>query len=182
MSAASELRAGTRSEHDRVDALFGRLDLSSATDYGLFLRAMAAAYLPVEKALEEASIGLLVRDWRVRKRGDLLGRDLAELGLTEIQLLAAPCFGDVPAILGGIYVLEGSRLGGAFLKRSLPVAAPARFLGAPAEPGSWKRLLETIDANLTEAGDILRACEAARSVFRTFEIAGRRATGAPSLV
>ena len=57
--------------------------------------------------------------------------------------MPAPNFSGLPALLGGLYVIEGSRLGGALLKRGLPAGTSARFLNAPAEPGAWRRLIAT---------------------------------------
>jgi heme oxygenase len=76
--------------------------------------------------------------------------------------------------LGAAYVLEGSRLGGAYLKRSLALHAPCRFLGAAQEAGAWRKLLAKLDESLYEPVRVESACESARQVFNRFEIAGRR--------
>ncbi len=174
MKARFALKAATAGEHERVDRLFSRLDLAQEGDYRLFLAAQASAHLPIEAALDAACAERLVEDWPARRRSHLLLADLGDLGLKAPTLVAAPEFGSDPAILGAIYVLEGSRLGGAMLKRSLPDIAPKRFLTAQQPPGSWRKLLETLDHFLYETSAIESACETARQVFQRFEAGGQR--------
>lgn len=173
MSARSALRAGTAAEHDRVDRLFARFDLDREEDYRRFLLAQAAAFLPVEAALDAAGAAELVPDWTHRRRGNLLRADLSELGAGEPPPVAPPPLEDPAAQLGAIYVLEGSRLGGAVLKRGLAEAAPRRFLSTPQNPGSWRKLLETLDMFLYRSDRLEAALGAARGVFQSFEAGGQ---------
>jgi heme oxygenase len=174
MKARQALRAGTASEHERVDRLFSRFDLSRIEDYRLFLSAQAAAHLPVEAALDTAGAERIVEDWPTRRRAALLLADLEELGLPQPRPMEAPELKDDAAILGAIYVLEGSRLGGAMLKRSLPDIAPKRFLGATQAPGNWRKLLESLDHFLYETVALESALLAAKQVFERFEAGGLR--------
>ena len=174
MKARAALRAATAEEHERVDQLFSRFDLSEAEDYRRFLLAQATAFLPIEAKLDELDAAALVEDWPLRRRGDALKADLADLGEALPAPLAAPEFGDPSAMLGAIYVLEGSRLGGALLKRSIPADLPRRFLDAPQMPGSWRKLLELLDAFLYEPDRVHSAVGGARHVFHRFEAGGRR--------
>jgi heme oxygenase len=173
MSARAALRAATRDEHDVVDGIFSRFDLSDPDQYRRFLRAQAAAHLPTERALEQAGIAVLVPNWPDRRRTSLIEADLAELGLGAIEEVSAPRFIGAAGALGGLYVLEGSRLGGAMLKRQLSADQPQRFLGAPGEAGAWRALLATLDESLAAEADLDAAIGAARSVFRSFALAGR---------
>ena len=174
MKARAALRAATAEEHERVDRLFSQLDLARAEDYRRFLLAQASAFLPIEAKLDEMGAAELVEDWPLRRRGDALRVDLADLGEALPAPLAAPEFGDPSAMLGAIYVLEGSRLGGALLKRSIPAGLPRRFLDAPQMPGSWRKLLELLDAFLYRSDRIDSAVESARHAFQLFEAGGRR--------
>jgi heme oxygenase len=173
VSARAALRAATAEDHERVDRLFSRLDLGSDADYRLFLTAQAAAHLPVEAALDASGIMAFVPNWPERRRSDLLLADLAELGIDPPVAVPSPPLDEEPAILGATYVLEGSRLGGAFLKRGLAAHAPCRFLSAPQEAGAWRKLLAKLDESLYEPARVEGACETARQVFKRFEIAGR---------
>ena len=173
MSARVALRAGTAAEHDRVDRLFSRLDLALEEDYRRFLLAQAAAFLPIERRLDQAGTAELVPDWSSRRRADLLRADLSVLGVDEPVCIPSPPLDSPAAQLGAVYVLEGSRLGGAVLKRGLPQAAPRRFLSAPQIQGSWRKLLESLDKFLYPSDRLETAMAAAKEVFRNFEAGGQ---------
>jgi heme oxygenase (biliverdin-IX-beta and delta-forming) len=172
VSARFALKAATAAEHERVDRLFGAASFSTLNGYRAFLRAQAAAFLPVEAALDQAGAGWLIDDWPERRRGDLLRADLAEFGEALPPPLPGPGFNGPAGAAGGIYVLEGSRLGGAVLKRALPAGAPRRFLAAPQTPGSWRKLLERLDTLLYRPDLVDAATQAARQVFQRFEAGG----------
>jgi heme oxygenase len=174
VSARAALRAGTRAEHERVDRLFGRLDLAASRDYRLFLLAQATAFLPVEAALERAGVAAIVPDWPCRRRSQLLRDDLAALDAALPAQEPAPDLLGAPAILGAVYVVEGSRLGGATLRRDLAPGLPQSFLADKRVPGGWRKLLETLDHSLYETAAIDSALQAARAVFGCFEAGGRR--------
>lgn len=159
--------------HDRVDAIFSHVDLGTTDGYGRFLAAQAAAHLAVEDALTEAGADRVVPDWNSRKRSALLLDDLDKMGVTPPPRPQHDAGTTTAAIIGGIYVLEGSRLGGSVLKNSIAPDFPARFLSA-SDPAAWRRLIEIIDARLTTADEIAEAVDAARAVFTTFEQSGRK--------
>jgi heme oxygenase len=154
--------------------LFSRFDLSRPDDYGRFLGLQAAAHLPIEGALDRAGVEALVPDWPARRRAGLLEADLAELGVAGPEPVEPPRFETGAALLGGLYVLEGSRLGAAVLRRRLAPGAPSRFLGAVTPDGAWARLLALLDGQLDRDGELAAAVQAARAVFRCFERAGSR--------
>jgi heme oxygenase len=173
VSARAALRSGTSEAHERVDALFSRYDLTQMHGYRAFLLAQAEASLPVEAALDAGGIEKLLPDWPGRRRATLLVADLADLGVSP-SAGEAPRLFEPAALLGAAYVLEGSRLGGALLKRGLPEAAPRRFLEAPQEPGAWRKLMALLDEFLYEPDIIATARCAAIDIFGLFERAGRR--------
>ena len=173
MSARLALRAGTAADHERVDRLFSRLDLARPDHYRLFLTAQAAAHLPIEAALDAAGASRLLADWKERRRRELLIADLEALGVTIPAPAQAPQLRSSEAILGAIYVLEGSRLGAAVLSRRLSPDAPRRFLTARQQPGAWRKLLEKLDESLYQPALAEGAIESARQVFMRFEAAGR---------
>ncbi|MEG3125616.1 biliverdin-producing heme oxygenase [Sphingomonas sp. GB1N7] len=173
MSGAREaLRRETRDCHDRVDAVYSTFRLDTREGYGAFLAAQAAAHIPCEAALDHAQAERIVPDWPMRRRAALLMQDLAGIGFPASAFRIEPQFETEPAVLGAIYVLEGSRLGGAMLVRSVPTDLPHRFLGASV-PGAWRNLMQFIDARLRSDAEIGEAVAAARTVFGLFERAGQ---------
>jgi heme oxygenase len=171
--ARGALRAATAAHHDRVDAVFSQADLTDREGYGRFLQAQAAAYLPVEAALERAGAAALVPNWAARRRAASLTTDLAALGLAVPHEAPDIAFQGAAEVLGGVYVLEGSRLGGALLARGVPAEFPRGFL-APGDSAEWRHLLGILEHTLTSVGDIASAIESASRVFLLFESSGRR--------
>ena len=173
LTVASTLRNETRPEHVRTEAAFAGFDLSTHRGYALFLQAQASAFLAVERSLEVAGVGAVIDDWADRRRSALLRADLAELEVGDVTLQPPPSFDCDAHLVGGVYVLEGSRLGGKLLRTQVPSNAPVRFLSAAGEPGSWRTFLHSLDHRLSGPSDIRLAVEAARRVFHSFEQAGR---------
>jgi heme oxygenase len=187
------LRDGTAAAHDRVDQAFAGFDLTDRDSYAAFLRAHAEVLLPLEDMLPGETI---VSDWEGRKRGHLLKEDLAflpkpvrpepvegHLSASE-DLDGEPPFdklranGDLSAIAGALYVLEGSRLGGRFLARQVPRGFPRAYLDADQDPQKWRNLLDRLDTILYRPDQLQSALAAAHRVFAAFErSATRRAKG-----
>lgn len=167
------LRAATSGSHERVDGTFGQFDLSDREGYGRFLMAQAVAYLAVEAALDAGGVGSVIPDWAARRRSHLIAQDLAALGLSAPRTDEPVLFEGTASMLGATYVLEGSRLGGALLKRSVPAGFPSGFLDA-ANPGAWRTLLELLEEQIDSDDDVASATNAARRVFNLFEQSGRR--------
>jgi heme oxygenase len=174
VTARAALRAATAADHERVDRLFSLLDLTREADYRLFLTAQAAAYLPIEKAIDGRGVVDLLPDWPARRRAHLLLADLAIMGIEAPAMQEPPALADAASMFGAIYVLEGSRLGGALLKRGLPCGLTKRFLDAEQAPGAWRKLLAKLDEFVYAPEQLRAASETARDVFMRFEAAGRR--------
>ena len=175
-SARFVLRDATAQWHARVDALFSEADLAGRGGYGRFLQAQAAAFLPIERALDLEGINKVVVDWPARRRAHLLCEDLAALGLAIPPLEPMPIFIGAPAMLGAAYVLEGSRLGGALLRRSVPAAFPQAFLSGGSTT-AWRDFIVVLDAGLVTTPDLEAAIAAACNTFASFEQSGRRLLG-----
>lgn len=162
------LRSATTDWHDRVDRAFSQFDLTDRASYGRFLLAQAGAHIAVEAALEAGGVAAVLDDWPDRRRAHLLRADLAALGLAPADVAPIPPFDGTAALLGAVYVLEGSRLGGALLKRSVPTDLPASFLGA-GDSRAWRRLLDVLDEKVGTADETTAATNAACRVFMLFE-------------
>lgn len=173
MSARLRLREDTRAAHEAVDAAYSGFDLSTTEGYRAFLTAQALAFLPIEAAADRAGAGDLLPDWSARRRSRRLKDDLADLGVPPSEDLQSVELCGVPDVLGAVYVLEGSRLGGRLLHRHLPADAPSRFLGDDDYGPRWRALTRLLDERLTDPHDIEAAVASARSTFDCFLIAAR---------
>ena len=163
----------TREAHDQVDGLLGGFDLGARPDYVRFLVTQAAAFLPVERALDRADASAIIPDWSERRRGDCLREDFADLGVAPDQPIDAPVFDSPETLLGGAYVLEGSRLGGKMLSRSIGGGLPQRFLAGPPLGGGWKALIALLERELPSPG---QREIAGRSAIATFDCFFRAAS------
>jgi heme oxygenase len=169
LSAHQRLRTDTRAAHERVDALFSGLDLKDLADYRRFVALHAAAFLPIEKALTDAGAARLVPDWDAMRRTPELMADLEALVLPVPDDESGPTFANDAEMLGAIYVLEGSRLGGAVLRKTVDPSFPHRFLAHPQPKGRWRGLVAMLERNLYESVQIDSAVSAALGVFAYFE-------------
>lgn len=166
-SARFAIKAKTAEAHGRLDALFSRFDLSDRCGYAQFLRAQAGALLAVEDALDRAGASEVLEDWKDRKRGDALSDDMRAMAI-EPNEVSAPTFQTEAEILGGIYVLEGSRIGGSVLLRRVSADMPTSFLKHEG-PSSWRGFVGILDETLGSPVALEEAVGAATSVFHAFE-------------
>lgn len=173
-AARAALRSATGPDHERLDGLFERFDLSDANAYRAFLTAHAMALPAVERALDEAGFADLLPDWPDRRRGAALSNDLAAIDAPVPEPLPFPSPQSSAGQWGAAYVVEGSRLGGAMLAKRVGEGLPRSYLGTPQAPGAWRNFLESLDKHLTSAEDIAEATARARAVFALFEAAGRQ--------
>ncbi|WP_309612022.1 biliverdin-producing heme oxygenase [Sphingomonas sp.] len=172
MTAREELKAATQAAHDRVDAAFDH-DLANPIIYVAFLAAQASAYLPVEEALTACGAARLIENWHDHRRAPLLAADLATLDCAPPDLIAPPEYRGEAAVVGGLYVLEGSRMGAAVLLRRVLPGLPIAFLSARAEPGHWTRFIASLDQLLYSPQRLDAAIEAASATFACFEQAAK---------
>ncbi|WP_064705974.1 biliverdin-producing heme oxygenase [Rhizobium bangladeshense] len=171
MSLRSVLRAQTADCHAEVDKLFGIFDLSSKEQYRTFLRAHARVIPAAENALEEAGIVRLLPDWPERRRAQLLFADIGELGDRLPERLAPPALDGDAALWGAVYVLEGSKLGGALLAKSVPNRLPNSYLTPRGPKGAVRTFMDRLDASSID--DPAAAVRTARTLFDLFLKAGQ---------
>lgn len=182
-SLRATLRASTHEQHLRLEA---RLDLLDAAlplpRYRRLLEALHGYHAPLERRLDREvraqGIGI-----ELRPRLALLTRDLAALGLTPetIALLpqceALPRLDSVARVAGCLYVLEGSRLGGQVIARTLrarlglEASSGAAFYASEGEDtgARWRAVLAWLE-EVTGTGDARdELVSAARQTFSTLE-------------
>jgi heme oxygenase (biliverdin-IX-beta and delta-forming) len=174
--ARLKLRDATAPDHAAVDSAYAAFDLSRPPAYRAFLEAQYACVLPLESALTDAGAGRLFDSWPSSRRAGLIAADLAEMG-AQRRCAPEPAFMPIlrePAdVLGTLYVLEGSRFGGAVLARRLHPGMPARFLSNASDTNLWRSLVTLMDRHLSSESAFAAALIAARAVFAAFERAAR---------
>lgn len=168
-SAHAALRGATREDHERVDAAFAGFNLKSRCGYAAFLRAHASVLPELERQLAP---GQLIHGWAGREAA--LKADLADLA----QPMPSPASIDLPtgtaARWGALYVVEGSRLGGALLARLVGDGLPSVYLRSTHGPGDWHRTLAMINRTLQNPQDLADAVNAAKAVFVAYRQAAER--------
>lgn len=151
MSAARRLRSETAPAHEQVDAAFSGFDLADRASYPDFLTAHGRALPAAELRLGDATEGGALPPWRPRT--PLLADDLAALGRPLPPPLDFAPPGGEAGRWGVLYVMEGSRLGGAMLSRRVDPALPSAYLAAAHLPGEWRALLAALDARAAGEGE-----------------------------
>ena len=133
------LRAATRSDHDMVDRLMLRLDLSRREDYGLFLHIHYSTFKNLDT------------HWREEDNADFAGMiDCLQNDIRALGVASSESSGRVSTALlvcnhlGVAYVIRGSRLGAAFLRRRVPREFPTSYLDfVPSLP--WGQFLKQLE-------------------------------------
>ncbi|GAB3268446.1 biliverdin-producing heme oxygenase [Kineosporia babensis] len=178
------LRAATRQAHDRLDSLVD-LQAWSPAVHQWWLQRMLGLHEPLEHDLgswqSTRPAEHRVPDVKVRRRSGAIAADLRSLGLSEAEVRAlprsprpAPATGELALgrVLGQLYVLDGSALGGAV------IAAHAISAGIPQEACtslshskerivSWRETKRLLDDLSPE--ELSEAVRAAIELFAVFE-------------
>lgn len=156
----ARLRAETRPYHDALElnefnqALAAGTPGAAATRW--FLGKMYGFLLPYETALRQHAAALGPA-WEVpeRQRAQLILADLRVPADQLPQCAALPPLASLPQLLGAMYVVEGSTLGGQVLARQLAKAGldlGRYFTGYGALTGPrWKTFCRLLDAAATPA-------------------------------
>lgn len=173
-SVQSTLRAATRGAHASIDRMLLPLNLSQAEDYRLFLEIHSAALVRLQA------------DWRPRDAPDFaqmlqsLQADLQTLGCPTTapprlsHTMTATFVG-----LGIGYVLRGSRLGAAVLRRGVARGLPTAYLDF-VPTVSWASFLLELESIANDPSGRAQVTRAAQSTFNTFSVEFTRIQGAGS--
>jgi heme oxygenase len=179
MTLLERLKIETRRAHDRIERA---IDLERRIASREGYRALLCRFYGFHDAWEAAA-GAVAPDpgfFRQRCKAPLLAGDLGALGMTAHEIARLPrCHPLMPlpapaAVLGSMYVVEGSTLGGAIIAREVE-----RRLGLTAETGCayfrsygrdtavmWKSFGATLAAaSSPEADDLI-----VESASRTFDV------------
>ena len=94
------------------------------------------------------------------------------MGLSPPAPASPPVFAGEAQVLGGLYVLEGSRLGGAMLIKTVSQGLPTAFL-TPGNPADWRAFISLLEVRLSLDEILAEAVSAALAVFAMFEQSAR---------
>jgi heme oxygenase len=180
--AREELRAATHDVHERLHHIpaFAALAEGRLTrgEYAALLRRKLGFHLALERRLAEGpSVEPFGVDLAARCRSHLLRADLAWLDEPDATTLPSlPPFGSAAAALGGLYVVEGSTLGGKHLARALDAILPPgedgrRFLlGHGARHGEmWRACCDAIERCASSPAAREAMLRGALDTFAAFE-------------
>lgn len=192
-SPLETIREETREEHERTErAVEGRFfagpggEDSGAIDragYRTLLEAFLGLYRPLDDALAPAARRHL-DSFEYRRRAGRLVRDLHALGRSDEEIGRLPQLpsGEIPGLdgprrlMGCLYVVEGSELGGRVIWKRLrgslddeALRADA-FFGREPEPvrRRWNRFRAAFERRVAPGPPLEEAVEAALSTFRMY--------------
>jgi heme oxygenase len=177
----SLLRKRTRPLHNEIESGIDlSLALSSRGRYRSLLEGYLGLYRPFERALAKASEAVRsLADWPAHAHVPLLERDILALGATPADLQTIPDAPGLPelndssAMLGALYVIEGSQLGGQIIFRDVQAklqldaaSGAAFFAGSGDHTGAhWKRFLAGLEEQVQQPES---AADAAVAMFHYF--------------
>ena len=193
----TRLRLVTASAHNRMHAHDGFAAAAAGTislsDYRLLLSRLYGFHRAFETVLTDARF-VFGKD---RARSHLIAADLESLALDASAISQLPLCRSLQAPaneaeqLGGLYVLEGSTLGGVHIARALQTIVPGAgsrgrrfFLGYGARHSAmWRALVERLEGLAAAPGAVGDAERAAVKTFDEFEhwMSGWKALGSTSM-
>lgn len=180
-STLAILRERTRELHMQLET---SVDLGTALDsvqsYSQLLLRYLSVYRPFEYLLKQQDAAVIeVVSQSYESKVALLERDLQALGVDGgASSLAAPPMlprlNDLDSVLGALYVVEGSALGGQIIYRQLQQClgldadtGAAFFYGSGPQTGAvWKRFTVLLERHALRAEMVV---DAAAAMFRAFE-------------
>jgi heme oxygenase len=171
-----QLRERTAHAHAIVDAAVGVF--GDIVGYGRYLSAIYRFRAPLERDLEALAWPAAMGGWRPRQVSETIAADLADLGLEVPEVAVARKLAE-DALMGTLYVLEGSILGSQVLFRraqqlGLSATHGARHLALQsAGIDEWRGFLALLET--AEPFDIDRATAASLATFAAAESAFQKA-------
>jgi heme oxygenase len=181
-NALAALRLTTRAEHDRIEHVLRLTEPMPLERYAAILCGFDA-FLRVWEPRIHAALPERLQAWfRARRRGGFASADVEWLrdvaGIEPVDMAAGAAallpLDDLTEVLGSLYVIEGSALGGRViaprLKRTLGLAqgrGASYFHGFGGETGAmWSNFRVLASLEIGEASrDTVRACQSARRTF-----------------
>lgn len=171
------LRAATSTAHIRLDALVEAGAFLKRRDIYLdYLHSTYRARAAVEAGLDAAGVEQIYAAWPGRLVATDLARDIADLDPAATPRRGDPVhFTSAPAVLGGLYVLEGSALGARLLASRAATIGMTRDFGGrhmwaqTRDPTAWRRFVATLDNLAMTETEEIDCIAGAKAVFACFE-------------
>lgn len=145
MTVRGALRAATRDEHTAIDRTMSRFDLTKSDEYRNFLN------------IHRSALRHLEGDWREEDRADFLAMTQClddDLTIPGSPMPTLPMLPRTPLNignrLGAAYVIRGSRLGSAILRRRVPSQFPAAYLNF-VPTLSWVQFLQELEQSVAHS-------------------------------
>lgn len=179
-TAAALLKQATAPRHASTEkALIKHIKgIRNAQDYASLLYCMYGYFAPMEAHIEALSV-TLIPDTQQRRKASRIPEDLQALGFPAPQHIAAklPVLHSTAEALACQYVLEGSTLGGAVIKKMISGQCPAipetafSFFSGYGEHNRdmWLSFLNSFNAAITTDTDTRLAIDAANACFTGLE-------------
>ena len=182
-SLKDKLREATHSMHvqlNQLPLLKGLLDADYPLEnYHKLLQAYAPLYQDLELKIihfiTEHSVGF---DYDSRLKWPSIHQDLAYLSTpaSPVQLMLSPDINSIGALIGVLYVVEGSTLGGQHIARALEKhhgltqANGARFFYGYGEatPSKWVEFMSYIESIADQPEEYVKAIDNALKTFELF--------------
>ena len=181
-TALTELRLTTRAEHERIESIL-RLDEPMPLERYAAIMAGFDAFLRAWEPRVQAALPERLRHWyRARRRGGLASADVDWLrevaGHAPVEMKTAAAvklpLRDLAEVLGSLYVIEGSALGGQVIASRLKATlglglghGASYFHGFGGESGTlWRdfRVLASLEIGESSKATV-RACKSAKRTF-----------------
>lgn len=173
-----KLRRDTAAEHAAVEGTVPLMEAGlNREQYVRCLNRIHGVVAIWEERASELAPGWLMSALQARQRGPLLVRDLRWFGAVPLQNECAslPPFADEAELLGAMYVMEGSTLGGQLIARHVEAVlgleegqGDAYFRGHGDRTGTmWKEFCEILRSRVPEEQSDA-VTRGAKAMFRAF--------------
>ncbi|HZG28589.1 MAG TPA: biliverdin-producing heme oxygenase [Ensifer sp.] len=165
------LRLHTVDLHRRLDERISETSILTSEGYLRFLTMHARVLPAVETWLSSRADFVEMPESQERLRTSALNSDFEALGIALPPSRNMSFLNETASVAGICYVLEGSRLGGAYLVRQISRSGsdqPSNFLNHGREKSLWSSFLAWLAARELSPAGIGRATEAAESMFGAY--------------
>jgi len=181
------LKKATRPMHDATEAVAASKEMRNGTLSLVTYQHLLACNLYIHQSLEKAFETTLTslppnafHDF-IDKKSKWIATDIALANIAnknkELQLLLPPAYDSLAALVGGLYVVEGSMLGGRFIVQLLKKNNALNNLpsfhfyrGYEQRTGQrWQRFQTLATSSLVENKEFKVAIEKAKDTFEFFQ-------------
>lgn len=163
------LREETRHLHARLESRLDEHPLTTPQGYQRFLSMHGRVLPPIEDWLAGQDDFMRLPSASDRLRTSALREDLVALKLPMPDAFNLGFLDDSASVFGVCYVLEGSRLGAAYLRRVLASSGfPAAFLNQGSDQPLWRSFLPRLNALDVDSADMRQSVSSAKELFGAY--------------